>query len=110
VVCVPNTDDDTVADNDGSVDLVTDNDVELDGDDDTVADKLVVCVPDTDDDAIVVPDGDDVGDADIDCTAPVYIAKNAVFVDVNQKTLRGGLDDDVVYKEPAIGVSPPPKT
>ena len=108
MVCVPNTDDDAVADNDGSVDLVIDNDVELDGDDDAVADKLVVCVPDTDDDAIVVPDSDAVGDADIDCTG--YIAKNAVFVDVNQKTLRGGLAVDVVYKDPAIGVNPPPKT
>ena len=120
VVCVPNTDDDcvaddegsvdlvtdndveldgdddTVADDDGSVDLVTDNDVELDGDDDAVADELVVWVIDTDDDAIVVPDGDDVGDADIDCTGPVYICKNAVFVDVNQKTASGGLVVDVV--------------
>ena len=51
-----------------------------------------------------------VGDADIDCTGPVYICKNAVFVDVNQKTLRGGLVVDVVYRDPAIGVSPPPKT
>jgi len=66
VVCVPNTDNDTVADDDGSVDLVTDNDIELDGDDDAVADELVVCVSETDDDAIVVLDGDAVGDADID--------------------------------------------
>jgi hypothetical protein len=66
VVCVPNTDDNTVADDDGSVDLVTDNDIELDGDDDAVADELTVCVSETDDDAIVVLDGDAVGDADID--------------------------------------------
>ena len=66
MVCVPNTDDDTVADDDGSVDLVTDNDIELDGDDDAVADELTVCVSETDDDAIVVLDGDAVGDADID--------------------------------------------
>jgi len=33
-----------------------------------------------------------------------------VFVDVYQKTARGGLAVDVVYKEPAIGVSPPPNT
>ena len=66
MVCVPNTDDNTVADDDGSVDLVTDNDIELDGDDDAVADELTVCVSETDDDAIVVLDGDAVGDADID--------------------------------------------
>jgi len=57
VVCVPNTDDDTVADDDGSVDLVTDNDVELDGDDDTVADDDGSVDLVTDDD--VELDGDD---------------------------------------------------
>ena len=103
-------DDEIVDEIDGLVDLVIDNDVELDGDDDTVVDELVVWVTDTDDDAIVVPDGETVGDADIDWTGPVYICKNAVFVDVNQKTLRGGLVVDVVYRDPAIGVSPPPKT
>ena len=41
-------------------------------------------------------DGDAVGDDDIDCTGPVYSSINAVFVDVDQKTARGGLAVDVV--------------
>lgn len=81
------------------VDLLTVNDVEMDNDGDPVTDKLAVCVLETDSD----------GDDDIDCTGPVYSSIKAVFVDVYQKTLRGGLAVDVVYKDPAIGVNPPPK-
>ena len=79
-----------LADDERSVVLLTDsdvdNDTDSDADNDADSDKLAVCVP----------DGDTVGDADIDCTGPVYNSINAVFVDEDQKTANGGLAVEVV--------------
>jgi len=60
-----------LADDEGPVVLLTDNDVDIDTDDEAVADELAVCVTEPDTVAIMLVDGDAVGDDDIDCTGPV---------------------------------------
>jgi len=60
-----------LTDGEGSEVLLTDNDVDIDTDDEAVANELAVCVIEPDTVATMLVVSDAVGDDDIDCTGPV---------------------------------------